>query len=235
MLVLPNINKTKYSYYFHTPFCFSQCWYCGCTLEHIETLRKIGCNRASPGVQDTNEEVQKAIYRIQPFAQRDELSKDMDAGTLQRNFQGYSSHSGADLYAFGMSGISNAGDFYWQNSKDLEEYYASLGTGELPVSKLLQRCKDDHIRKGVIMQITCRMSLSISEMEKKWGMVFEDYFRDDFVRLSLLQSDGFVKVNTDCNKIRITETGRLFLSNIAMCFDRYLQANKKGSSFSKTV
>ena len=36
---------------------------------HINALKEIGCNRASLGVQDTNEEVQKAIHRIQPFGQ----------------------------------------------------------------------------------------------------------------------------------------------------------------------
>ncbi|MBN2732732.1 MAG: oxygen-independent coproporphyrinogen III oxidase, partial [Balneolaceae bacterium] len=51
------------------------------------------------------------------FSREDEeLSRAMDEGTLQRNFQGYSTHSGADLYAFGMSGISNVGEYYWQNS-----------------------------------------------------------------------------------------------------------------------
>ncbi|MDZ7657731.1 radical SAM protein [Fodinibius sp.] len=38
-----------------------------CTKEHIQTLANIGCNRASLGVQDTNEEVQQAIHRIQPL------------------------------------------------------------------------------------------------------------------------------------------------------------------------
>lgn len=412
-----NRSPRELSFYFHIPFCFSLCWYCGCTKvitknqdrgdlyldylekemdaiakllhpeskviqvhfgggtptflkpeqllrlgeaihrrfnlakecefgveidprrctrEHIEALREIGCNRASLGVQDTNEEVQQAIHRIQPFEQTEmvtewlrengidsinfdliyglplqnlqtfrktmddilqlqpdrlavysyahipslmpaqkllkveempstdeklamlqlsirhltdngyrfigmdhfsrqdeELSKAMDAGTLQRNFQGYSTHSGADLYAFGMSGISNVGDYYWQNTKDLEDYYAMLDASELPTAKLLQLCKDDHIRKDAIMRIMCQMGLSFAEMEEKWGIVFEEYFRDSLKRLTLLESDGFVKVTN--RRISITETGRLFLRNIAMCFDRYLQTSGKERSYSKTV
>ena len=307
-----------------------------CTKEHIEVLKEIGCNRASLGVQDTNEEVQQAIHRIQPFEQTrqvtnwlresgidsinfdliyglprqtlttfrqtmddvlelkpdrfavysyahipslmpaqkllnvdempstdeklsmlrlgisyltengyrfigmdhfsredEELSKAMDNKTLQRNFQGYSTHSGADLYAFGMSGISNVGDYYWQNTKEINDYYNSLETKHLPVTKILQLCKDDKIRKDAIMRIMCTMGLSFSEMEEKWGIVFEEYFSDALERLTLIQSDGFVKVNN--NEIRITEQGRLFLRNIAMCFDRYLHTSKRESSFSKTV
>src|SRR5205823_14081382 len=37
--------------------------------DHIEALREVGFNRASIGVQDNNEVVQKAIHRIQPFEQ----------------------------------------------------------------------------------------------------------------------------------------------------------------------
>ena len=39
------------------------------TKEHVEAYRRLGCNRASLGVQDTNPEVQIAIHRWQPLAQ----------------------------------------------------------------------------------------------------------------------------------------------------------------------
>ena len=39
------------------------------TLEHVEAYRRLGCNRASLGVQDTNPEVQLAIHRWQPLPQ----------------------------------------------------------------------------------------------------------------------------------------------------------------------
>lgn len=39
------------------------------TKEHVEAFRRLGCNRASLGVQDTNPEVQLAVHRWQPLQQ----------------------------------------------------------------------------------------------------------------------------------------------------------------------
>lgn len=168
------------------------------------------------------------------FSRNDEeLAKALDEGTLQRNFQGYSTLSGADLYAFGMSGISNVGEYYWQNTKELHEYYKTLDDNGLPIRKLLRLSRDDLIRKDAIMQIMCKMGLNGSEMEREWDMVFESYFKDELKRLVELQSDGLVTINR--NEITITNQGRLFLRNIAMCFDRYLKGSKVDRKYSKTV
>src|SRR5699024_9877994 len=103
------------------------------------------------------------------FSRNDEkLARAMDSGTLQRNFQGYSTLKGADLYAFGMSGISNVGDMYWQNEKDIGTYYQHLDGGEQPVAKVLRLSRDDRIRRHVIDQIMCRMKVGFDETEWKW-------------------------------------------------------------------
>ncbi|MDR8393176.1 oxygen-independent coproporphyrinogen III oxidase [Aliifodinibius sp. S!AR15-10] len=168
------------------------------------------------------------------FSRRDEeLSQAIDNDSLQRNFQGYSTLAGADLYGFGMSAISNVGNRYWQNSKEMNEYYRLLGKSTLPVKRLLHLCKDDLVRKDAIMRIMCRKSLSKSEMEEKWGIDFETYFGDALQNLVELERDGLVSINR--NEIVITEKGRLFLRNIAICFDRYLNRGKTDRNFSKTV
>lgn len=46
-----------------------------CDQNRIEALSRMGCNRASLGVQDTNTDVQEAIHRIQPF----EMTRDVTA------------------------------------------------------------------------------------------------------------------------------------------------------------
>ena len=57
------------------------------------------------------------------------------AGTLQRNFQGYSTHGDCDIVGLGVSAIGRIGDCYSQNARDLPGYYAALDAGQLPVAR----------------------------------------------------------------------------------------------------
>src|SRR5207249_4829943 len=41
--------------------------------QHLETLRKLGFNRLSMGIQDFQAEVQQAVHRIQPY----EMTRDL--------------------------------------------------------------------------------------------------------------------------------------------------------------
>src|SRR5258708_10647764 len=50
--------------------------------EHLETLRRLGFNRLSMGIQDFHPEVQKAINRIQPF----ELTRDLLVAARELGF-----------------------------------------------------------------------------------------------------------------------------------------------------
>ena len=50
--------------------------------EHLETLRRLGFNRLSMGIQDFHPEVQKAIHRIQPF----ELTRDLLVAARELGF-----------------------------------------------------------------------------------------------------------------------------------------------------
>ncbi|MCP6037149.1 oxygen-independent coproporphyrinogen III oxidase, partial [Klebsiella pneumoniae] len=45
----------------------------------------------------------------------DELAMAQEDGSLQRNFQGYTTHGHCDLVGLGMSAISQIGDLYCQN------------------------------------------------------------------------------------------------------------------------
>ena len=153
---------------------------------------------------------------------------------MYRNFQGYSTKSGADLYGFGMSSISHFGGVYAQNFKTLQQYYAAVDSGTLATHVGYRMTDDDRLRKHVIMRLMCDLALKTRDVEREFGIRFDDYFADALNQLQPLVDDGLVDVTPD--GITIKGTGRLLLRNIAMCFDAYLPAMQKDKPiFSRTV
>lgn len=162
----------------------------------------------------------------------DELCIAQKKKTLQRNFQGYSTHGQADIYSFGMSSISQAEGAYWQNIKELPGYYAALDAGTPPFAKGYLMTEDDKIRRQVIMRIMCDMSLDFSLMSQYLELDFRKYFTSELASLQDLEADGLLKVNE--RGIEVTQLGRLLIRNIAMRFDAYQNARKE-NCFSKTI
>jgi oxygen-independent coproporphyrinogen-3 oxidase len=164
----------------------------------------------------------------------DDLSRAQDRGTLQRNFQGYSTHGECDLVGLGVSAIGRIADAFMQNEKDLVGYYAALDAGRLPVARGLVIDRDDRIRGDAIQRIMCDGVIEIGAFEARHGIDFNDYFASERERLDTLARDGLVAVTH--SRIAATARGRLLLRNIAMCFDAYLERpSESRRSYSRTV
>jgi oxygen-independent coproporphyrinogen-3 oxidase len=162
----------------------------------------------------------------------DELAVAQRQKSLQRNFQGYSTRGGVDIYAFGMSSISQADGFYWQNLKELPRYYAALDEGKLPLAKGYILTADDQIRQQTIMRLMCDLELDYATMSKLLGVDFAEYFAAELDSLDEMEADGLVLKTPPA--LIVTDLGRMFIRNIAMCFDFYA-SNRKDTRFSKTV
>lgn len=160
----------------------------------------------------------------------DELAQAQRDGSLQRNFQGYSTFGDCDIIGLGASAISRIGDSYSQNARDLTGYYAALDNGKLPVIRGLMLNQDDLIRRDLINELMCHTRLDIAEFERWHDIDFKTYFAAALQQLQPLQDDGLVDINT--SGITVTARGRLLLRNIAMCFDAYIgqQAEVRHSS-----
>lgn len=164
----------------------------------------------------------------------DELARAQRGKTLYRNFQGYSTRSGADLYGLGMSSIGHFGRVYAQNQKTLPAYYSAIGSGEFATHVGYHMTDDDVLRKHVIMRLMCDLELDIRDVERRFDIAFHDYFASSLNALASLQDDGLVEIRDD--RIAIPEAGRLLLRNIAMPFDAYLDGmTRKTPIFSRTV
>jgi oxygen-independent coproporphyrinogen-3 oxidase len=164
----------------------------------------------------------------------DELARARGNGTLHRNFQGYSTRAGSDMYGLGMSAISHYGTTYAQNAKTLPEYYRSIDAGAFPTRVGYRMTPDDQLRKFVIMRLMCDLELDTQAAGRMFEIDFNDYFRESLGQLEPLIADGLVE--SAPGSLAVTPAGRLFLRNIALCFDAHLAEKKAGAPlYSRTV
>lgn len=153
---------------------------------------------------------------------QDELTQALHAGSLQRNFQGYSTRGGLDLLGLGMSAISRLGAVYSQNARTLGGYQRALDAGELAVDRGVLLSPDDCLRREVISSLMCSGRLRFAEIERRYGIGFDDYFARELREAAGLEQDGLIVLGDD--GIEVTARGRYLLRSIAMPFDAYLQS-----------
>jgi len=154
----------------------------------------------------------------------DELAIALAEGRLQRNFQGYSLHMADDLLGLGVSSISQMGDFYLQNEREIDGYYKAIDAGELPATRGCKVTTEDKLRRHIIMSLICDLKLDITECNHQFGVDFRDRFAVELASLEPMRADGLLDISD--NEIVISRRGRPFLRNICMPFDAYLNAHQ---------
>ncbi len=154
-------------------------------------------------------------------------------GRLHRNFQGYSTQPDCDLIGLGVSAIGRMGGTYSQNAKTMEEYVDMLDNGNLPIVKGLALSRDDLIRRAWIMAIMCQGHIQFDAFNEAWLIDAKKYFAPELGQLETLQSQGLVEL-TD-GGLQVTPMGWFFVRGVAMVFDKYLQADRNRTRFSKII
>lgn len=163
----------------------------------------------------------------------DELAIALEQGTMQRNFQGYTTHSDTDLVSLGVSSISSFDGLMMQNEKTLESYYQRLDQNKLPVIRGVELNQDDKIRREVIQHLMCQNKVDLNEVLAPYEQNSWPYFSDEFAQLELMQKDGLVDV--DQSIVIITPKGRVLARNIAMVFDARSFTKEVKTKFSKVI
>jgi oxygen-independent coproporphyrinogen-3 oxidase len=159
----------------------------------------------------------------------DELASAQEDGTLQRNFQGYTTHGHCDLIGLGVSAISQIGDLYCQNSTDINDYQATLDSHQLATARGLQCNADDRIRRAVIQQLICSFGLNFASIENQFNIEFRAYFNECWPALQQMAKDQLISLTAQ--GIEILAAGRLLTRSVCMLFDHYLnEQNRQGFS-----
>ena len=187
-------------------------------------------------LQRTVEQLLAAGYRyigMDHFAlPDDDLAIAQEDGTLQRNFQGYTTHGHCDLIGLGTSAISQLGDLYCQNATDLHAYQQLLDRDQLPTLRGLRCTADDRLRRAVIQRLICDFGLDIGDLEQRFGIDFAQYFHRSWPALQQMARDGLITL--DARRLDVTPIGRLLIRAVCMPFDDYLPADP-GQLYSKVI
>lgn len=159
----------------------------------------------------------------------DELALALRTGTLHRNFMGYATRRAGDLIGLGVSAIGSISGAFAQNHKKLSRYYAALDGGALPTERGYVLSPDDRIRAEAILSLMCRFEVDLGRIAPP------GYFADSLTQLEPLVQDGLVEISRA--HVTATPLGRLFIRNVAMCFDAHLARaqGRPAPTFSRTV
>lgn len=187
-------------------------------------------------LERTIEQLTRAGYRyigMDHFAlPDDELAIAQEESTLQRNFQGYTTHGHCDLIGLGVSAISQVGDLYSQNASDLTDYQSLLASNQLATRRGLLCNGDDRLRRAVIQSLICHFELDFASIERAFGIDFHDYFSDIWPLLEEMIDDGLIAI--DGQGIRVLPAGRLLVRSVCMLFDAYL-THHNSQRFSRVI
>ncbi|MFB6319441.1 oxygen-independent coproporphyrinogen III oxidase [Saccharicrinis sp. FJH54] len=177
----------------------------------------------------------KAIGLDHYVLPEDELNTALENNMLHRNFQGYcTKRTTGQVYAFGVSAISQLENGYTQNVKEIKQYKELIENGKLPVEKGYELTDNEAIVRDVITQVMCNDAFDMNAFSAQHGISPDQFleitgFKEE--RLSEMISDGLIQYGD--HRLQVNESGKLFIRNLAVLFDPAYKS--KPMQYSKTV
>ena len=157
----------------------------------------------------------------------DELARAMHEKTLFRNFMGYTPHHVSPMIGLGVSAIGDAWTAFAQNEKDIKDYSARVGAGQVPIMRGHVLTDEDIILRRHILNV-------MTQFETAWVELATKDLENVPARLAEFVNDNLAEITA--TGIYITDAGRPFLRNICMAFDARLQRKQPDAPiFSKTI
>ena len=142
----------------------------------------------------------------------DPLAQAMEAGTLKRNFQGFTDDQAPVLIGLGASAISQFPDLLVQTEKNAGRYRAMLSVGHLPTGPGKERSVDDRRRGAIIEELLCRGRARVAA----------DILASAVDRLKPYLEPGLARIEGG-NMLVIAHHGLPYARSIAAAFDPYRQ------------
>ena len=156
----------------------------------------------------------------------DGLAKAAKAGTLRRNFQGYTDDTAEVLIGLGASSISKFPQGYAQNAPATAAYVKAIDAGRFSASKGHRFAGEDQLNARLIEAVMCDFAVDSAEISDRFGLSQKETHQ----RLSAVnaQFDGLLSV-TDAG-LFIPPEVRPLTRLIARAFDAYDQTKARHSA-----
>lgn len=165
----------------------------------------------------------------------DELAQALAQGRLHRNFQGYCTRrTTAQVYAFGVTGISQLDDIYAQNGRDIQEYISTINEGKLYTSRGYRLSAQEKIVREVIEALMCNYQLHWPDLAERLGLTVEEVREAchyDAAQMREMATDGILTL--DGEYLYINTDGRPLVRCVAAALDPLMVNTDK--KFSKPI
>lgn len=198
-----------------------------------ENEEKVKMNQAALEILTTNG--YKVIGMDHYALEDDELSIARTNHELHRNFQGYCTRrTTGQVYAIGVTGISQLDRVYTQNTKSINQYIEIINKGGFTTIKGYKLTHEQTIIRETITQLMCNHRIEWNDLSKKTGVNVDDIksaLANRPEKLTELEEDGIISTTED--SLQVSEEGSLFIRNVAAAFDPLI--GTKGKNFSKPV
>lgn len=196
--------------------------------KHQQKLEKLGLPSADEKTEmffAANEILINEGYKPIGFdhyvLEKDVLYNSLKNNMLHRNFQGYCSRqTTGQVYAFGVSAISQISGGYFQNTKETENYIQKINNNILPVEKGMLLTENQKITGEAITELMCNLKLDFNHLSEKINVSVDKIKQNinlNFKELNDFKNDELLTFTAE--KINITEKGAFFIRNIAASLD----------------
>lgn len=148
----------------------------------------------------------------------DALATALDAGSLRRNFQGYTADTCQTLIGLGASSISRFPGGYVQNAPATAAYKQRIAEGVFPGARGYAMTQDDQLHARAIEQLMCTLSLDLVELKDEFGpkaTALLPYLKDMAARFAPM-------AKLEGHRIGISAEGRPLTRIIASVLDQHI-------------
>ena len=160
----------------------------------------------------------------------DPMAKAQAAGTLRRNFQGYTTDPPVTLLGMGASAIGCLPQGFVQNAAHELTWRAAVKEGRLPITRGVAVDAEDRFRAEIIERLMCDFHVDLAAVCARHGRACSD-LAQDVSRLAPFIADGLAQIRG--SRVEVLPAGHLLVRSIAAVFDAYFSA--EGQRHAKAI